>query len=86
MQINQQVRRLSLEMIKKSQEVPEEEVKGKKETVQFHQSHGLTSAEAENLMKQWGRNELVEKVTPTWLIIFRLVRIFVFKMNNYNSL
>jgi len=39
----------------------------------FQVSHGLTTSEAETLLKQWGRNELVEKSTPVWLIIFRLL-------------
>jgi hypothetical protein len=36
-------------------------------------SHGLSSAEAEELLRMWGRNELVKKATPTWWIIFRQV-------------
>jgi hypothetical protein len=39
----------------------------------FVPSHGITSAAAEELLKQWGRNELVEKTKPTWKIIFELV-------------
>ena len=31
-------------------------------------SVGLTSAQAESLLKQYGRNELEEKKTPKWLI------------------
>ncbi|CCW69579.1 unnamed protein product [Phytomonas sp. Hart1] len=34
-------------------------------------SKGLTTAEAENLLQQYGRNELVEKKTPSWLIYVR---------------
>ena len=34
---------------------------------------GLTSAQAAKLLKKWGKNELVEKVTPKWLIFFRLL-------------
>lgn len=30
--------------------------------------------EAEALLKQWGRNELEEKATPSWLIYLRQVR------------
>lgn len=31
-------------------------------------SHGLTSSEAEALLKQWGRNELPEEHTPSWMV------------------
>jgi hypothetical protein len=41
--------------------------------IDFVMSHGLSTAEAQDLLKEWGRNELVRKVTPTWLIVFRLV-------------
>ena len=44
-----------------------------KAEVQFNESHGLTTPEADVLLQQWGRNELVEKITPTWLVILRLV-------------
>lgn len=37
----------------------------------FTPSHGITDAEAEELRVQWGRNELEEKVTPSWLIFVR---------------
>ena len=73
-QINEQVRRVSMEMTKRNSSDHAEA----KQTVQFNQSHGLTSSEAEVLMQQWGRNELVEKSTPTWLIIFRLVNLNFF--------
>jgi H+-transporting ATPase len=43
--------------------------------VLFVASHGLSTAEAEVLLKQWGRNELVEKVSPTWLLLSRQVLI-----------
>ncbi len=39
----------------------------------FLMSHGLTTAEAEVLLRKWGRNELVEKATPMSTIIFRQV-------------
>jgi hypothetical protein len=39
----------------------------------FVMSHGLSTAEADDLLKKWGRNEYLEPVTPTWLIIFRQV-------------
>jgi hypothetical protein len=41
----------------------------------FAVSHGLSTAEAEVLLKKWGRNELVEKVSPTWLLLSRQVLI-----------
>eukprot|EP00960_Hanusia_phi_P027584 746901-Hanusia_phi.AAC.9 len=34
---------------------------------------GLTTAEAEELLKKWGKNELVEKSIPKWLILLRLL-------------
>jgi H+-transporting ATPase len=34
---------------------------------------GLTTLQAEQLLKQWGKNELPEKVTPKWLIFLRLL-------------
>lgn len=34
----------------------------------FVESKGLTSAQAEELLKQWGRNELPEKTIPKWYI------------------
>lgn len=34
----------------------------------FIKSHGLTSVEANELLKIWGRNELQEKVIPKWYI------------------
>ena len=40
---------------------------------EFKESKGLTTGEAEALLKQWGPNALEERRTPTWLIIFRLV-------------
>lgn len=39
----------------------------------FVPSHGITSAEADQLLEQWGRNELVEKKKAVWEIIFELV-------------
>ncbi len=39
----------------------------------FKPSIGLTTNEANDLLRKWGRNELIEKSTPTWLVIFRLV-------------
>jgi hypothetical protein len=40
---------------------------------EFVVSHGLSTAEAQILLRMWGRNELVEKATSTWWIIFRQV-------------
>ena len=37
----------------------------------FPHSRGLTTAEAEELIKKFGKNELVEKRTPSWLIYIR---------------
>ncbi|GLC35933.1 hypothetical protein PLESTB_000520800 [Pleodorina starrii] len=37
----------------------------------FVPSEGLTSQEAHDLLHKWGRNELEEKVTPSWLIYLR---------------
>ena len=34
---------------------------------------GLTTAQAEKLLAEWGRNELPEKITPKWLIFCRLL-------------
>jgi len=39
----------------------------------FVPSHGITSAEADQLLEQWGRNELVEKKKAVWEIIFELL-------------
>ena len=69
-QINEQVRRISLDVEKRNSADHEE---GRKASVQFNQSYGLTSPEADVLLQQWGKNELVEKIVPTWLVIFRLV-------------
>ncbi len=71
--INRQVNRISTEIIRKSTEIGEH-VPNK----DFVASRGLTSDEANELLKKWGRNELVEKSTPTWLVIFRLVLNFTF--------
>jgi hypothetical protein len=70
-QINAQVRRISLDMAKRNSSDHAEEANS---SVQFNQSYGLTAAEADVLIQQWGKNELVEKIVPTWLVVFRLVR------------
>ena len=68
--INEQVKRVSMDTARKSRDDAEDAPDKK---VDFVISHGLSTAEANELLKKWGRNELVEKVTPTWLVIFRLV-------------
>ncbi len=73
--INEQVRRVSMEMTRRSQDEGEDH--GGKKEVEFVQSHGLTSPEADVLLQKWGRNELVEKVTPLWLVIFHLVSVSI---------
>ncbi len=67
--INKQINRISTEIIRKS-----EDIKEPPSTKDFIPSHGLTTGEANDLLKKWGRNELLEKSTPTWLVIFRLVQ------------
>ncbi|PSC73000.1 p-type h+-atpase isoform C [Micractinium conductrix] len=53
------------------------EVKPKKEDSHterrehFVESQGLTSAEAEKLLAEWGKNELQEKSTPKWLVYLK---------------
>ena len=69
--LNEQVKRVSMDNARKSRD--DEVGPDGKHGETFVLSHGLSSAEAEELLKKWGRNELVEKVTPTWLIVFRLV-------------
>lgn len=39
----------------------------------FPKSEGLTTAQAEELVKKYGRNELPEKVTPKWYIFLSLL-------------
>jgi H+-transporting ATPase len=39
----------------------------------FPKSEGLTTAQAEDLLRQYGRNELPEKVTPKWQIFLMLL-------------
>jgi H+-transporting ATPase len=43
--------------------------------VEFVQAphEGLTSQQAAQLLEQWGKNELPEKITPKWLIFCRLL-------------
>lgn len=35
---------------------------------EFEYSHGLTEAEAAELLQKWGKNELPEKIIPKWYI------------------
>jgi H+-transporting ATPase len=43
------------------------------EAVDFVKSKGLTSAEADELLRRFGRNELEEKKTPKWIIFAKLL-------------
>ena len=70
--INRQVNRISTEIIRKSMDNSAEDNQSRAK-VDFTPSHGLTTSEAEISLQKWGRNELVEKVTPTWLVILGLV-------------
>ena len=69
--INEQVKRVSMDTARKSKDDGGED--GPDHKLDFVMSHGLSTPEANELLKKWGRNELVEKVTPTWLVVFRLV-------------
>eukprot|EP00960_Hanusia_phi_P066364 766384-Hanusia_phi.AAC.6 len=74
--VSMDVQRISVEMQrKKSQEGLDDDEEGDKKTVDFVQApkDGLTTAEAEELIKKWGKNELIEKTTPKWLIFLRLL-------------
>ncbi len=44
----------------------------------WHRNENLlmVSGDVFAVLEKWGRNELPEKVTPKWLIVFRLVRHF----------
>ena len=76
--INRQINRMSTEMVRKSVEMGEDrEPPSNKD---FTPSRGLTTDEANDLLRKWGRNELLEKSTPTWLVIFRLVHFHSFRM------
>ena len=75
--INTQITRLSQEITRKSLDhiiLTEREVV----ELKFTPSEGLTSVQAEELLKKWGRNELIEKQVPTWLVIFHLVHLLFF--------
>ncbi len=78
-ELNKDVRRVSLEMTqRRSRDNDAPGAASEHHELKFHVSHGLTTPEAEELMRQWGRNELVEKITPMWLVILRLVRSYLF--------
>lgn len=64
------VRRVSMDTTPKSRD--EDPVDEDRSSL-FVISHGLTTPEAEELLRSWGRNELVEKATPMWWIILRQV-------------
>eukprot|EP01038_Epipyxis_sp_PR26KG_P014289 gene14289-19169_t len=52
-----------------STQIPDEADIEKSQVISnFKYSHGLTSAEAENLLRLHGKNELPEKVVPKWYI------------------
>ncbi|KIY97910.1 H+-transporting ATPase [Monoraphidium neglectum] len=42
-------------------------------TKEFVPGKGFTTAEAEALIQEWGRNELEEKTTPKWLIFLKML-------------
>jgi H+-transporting ATPase len=52
----------------------DEDHKGEK-VVKFEQAphDGLTASQAEALLLKWGKNELQEKITPWYVIVFRLL-------------
>ena len=64
-----EVRRVSMDNARKSPDDDFAEGDGER----FVMSHGLSTPEAEELLKKWGRNELVENASSTWWIIFRQV-------------
>jgi len=49
-------------------DVNDHDEEGRGPRKEFKKSHGLTTAEADELLKICGRNELEEKTTPKWLI------------------
>ncbi|WIA12441.1 hypothetical protein OEZ85_012477 [Tetradesmus obliquus] len=49
------------------------EVDEPKKKADFTPSHGLTTAEADELRVQWGKNELEEKSKPKWLVFVELL-------------
>ena len=68
--LNNQVRRLSMDDARKSRD---DDSADDDRFSWFVKSHGLSTPEAEELLRKWGRNELVEKATSTWWIILRQV-------------
>eukprot|EP01134_Creolimax_fragrantissima_P003891 CFRG3891T1 len=55
-------------MAEKDSTVDLEDRTGADELPDFYPSHGITQQEADNLLAQWGRNELVEVTIPSWRI------------------
>ncbi|RNE96713.1 proton motive ATPase, partial [Trypanosoma cruzi] len=54
-----------------SKAISEHKEDGVDEVPMLPPSKGLTTAEAEELLAKYGRNELPEKKTPSWLIFVR---------------
>eukprot|EP00300_Choanocystis_sp_HF-7_P015147 c18950_g1_i3.p1 GENE.c18950_g1_i3~~c18950_g1_i3.p1 ORF type:complete len:930 (+),score=233.88 c18950_g1_i3:778-3567(+) len=52
-------------------EVPEMELEEPEVQPDFVVSKGLPTREAEELLRQWGRNELVDKSEPKWLMFLK---------------
>ena len=67
--LNEQVKRVSMDNARKSRDYDEGPDR------EFVMSHGLSTAEAGDLWRKWGRNELVEEDRSRWRIIFRQVLI-----------
>jgi H+-transporting ATPase len=57
----------------KPREDPHDRKDGDDVLKDFPISKGLSTAEAEELLAKYGRNELPEKITPKWLIFVRLL-------------
>ncbi len=66
--LNEHVKRVSMDNARKSRDYDEGP-----DGESFPISHGLSTAEAEDLLKKWGRNEIVEKVASKRWIFFRQV-------------
>jgi hypothetical protein len=69
--LNEQVKRVSMDNARKSRDYDEGPDGKNRES--FPISHGLSTAEAEELLNKWGRNEFVEKVPSKWWIFIRQV-------------
>jgi hypothetical protein len=66
--LNEQVRRVSMDNARKSRDYDEEPSRE-----YFLMSHGLSTAEAQDLLNKWGPNEVVGKAASKWWIFFRQV-------------